>query len=410
MATPPHDVTLEAALVGACLIDPDLAPRIAAILHPTDCYSPAHAALLGAIYDEHDAGHRVDATTVVARVRSLVTDAPAVVADAIASCASTGAAPSLAVRLADYAALRRIQALAVDALETITTSTDPSLVIDHLTGELAGIDLAQDNRAIDGLWTAEAMMDADFPVPPAVVPGFLSREDRLMVVGLEGRGKSTLLRSWSAMVADGHHPFWPQHRIEPQTTLLVDLENPERVIRAGLRMMGATSPNMHILARPGGLDLRTRRDRSLLHRVCERVQPRLLTIGPIYKMSRPERGESDEDAAVALQAVLDDIRIRFGCALLLEHHAPKGSDVFRKLVPFGSSAWLRWPEFGWQLIPYDRQAGMPSEKGDALQLGSFRGDRVNIDKPDHFYRGEQTWPWLPYWPDGSPYRQATGPS
>ena len=119
---------------------------------------------------------------------------------------------------------------------------------------------------------------------------------------------------------------------------------------------------------------------------------------------RPERGESDEDAAVALQAVLDDIRIRFGCALLLEHHAPKGSDVFRKLVPFGSSAWLRWPEFGWQLIPYDTANEMPSEKGTSLLLGTFRGDRVQIDKPHNFYRGEHDWPWLPFWPDGSPYR------
>lgn len=401
MPAPPNDLDLERALLGACLLDPDRIPAVAQILAPTDLYSPAHQQILDACYTEHDAGHHVTPTTIAPLLT--ITDPAVVLGDCIDACGALSAAATYAVKIADLAALRRIQTLLGDTLETIREghAADPATIIDTVTAGLATIDLATDTRTIDGLWTAEQMMASDFPEPPPVVPGFLSREDRLMVVGLEGRGKSVLLRGWAAMVAAGVHPLDPGRSIEPQTSLLVDLENPERVIRAGLRAMKCQPDNMHILARPGGMNLRSRRDRSLLHRVCERVQPRLVTIGPLYKMHRPERGENDEDAAVALQAVLDELRIRFGCALLIEHHAPKGSDIFRKLVPFGSSAWMRWPEFGWQLIPYDEREKMPSEKGQALQLGTFRGDRVPIDKPHHFYRG-LNWPWMPCWPDGPP--------
>lgn len=402
MTAPPHNLEQERALIGACLIDPDRIPTVAQILAPTDLYSPDHQQILAAIYAEHDAGHRVDPTTIAAQVT--VTNASNVLAACYGACSSTSAAASIAVKIADHAALRRVQALALEAVSLIDAdhAADPAHIIDHMGTQLAGIDLASDTRTIDGFWTAEEMMAADFPEPAAVVPGFLSQEDRVMVVGLEGYGKSTLLRQWTAQVAAGVHPFWSSVKIPAQTTLLVDLENPERVIRAGLRAMKAQPPNMHILARPGGIDLRSRRDRALLHRVCERVQPRLISIGPLYKMHRPGRGENDEDAAIAVQGILDDLRIRFGCALLIEHHAPKGSDVFRKLVPFGSSAWLRWPEFGWQLIPYDEEQQMPSERGTSLQLGTFRGDRVAIDKPSHFTRSTMGWQWSPHWPEGAP--------
>lgn len=406
MAQPPYDENLERAFLGAALLDPDQIPHLAQILDPTDLYIPSHVAIWSAMTAEHDAGHRVDASTVASRVKGSVTGASKVLADIIAGTGSTTAAPSIAVKIADLSALRRVQALASEALDTIDATTDPAQMIDHLAGQLNTIDLAQDSRTIDGLYTAADMMHAEWPEPPPVIPGFLSREDRLMIVGLEGSGKSVLARMIAAQVASGVHPFWPTQRtIEPQPTLVVDVENPERVIRTGLRMMKNQPDNMHILARPGGINLRSRRDRSLLHRVCERVQPRLMTIGPIYKMAQPEKGEDAEGAASALQAILDEIRIRFGCALIIEHHAPKGSDIFRKITPFGSSAWLRWPEFGWQLIPYDEVEKLDNERGQSLRLGTFRGDRVQIDKPHHFYRGGAGgWPWMPYWPEGPPER------
>lgn len=169
-------------------------------------------------------------------------------------------------------------------------------------------------------------------------------------------------------------------------------------------MFSKVPDNLSILARPGGIDIRKRQDRTLLHRVCEQVQPDLICIGPLYKIHRPDQREDDESAAVRCQQILDDLRVRFDCALILEHHAPKGNANSRQLVPFGSSAWLRWPEFGWKLIPHNVQHGKDHPEGKSLRLGTFRGDRVPIDKPTRFDRGGpgHPWPWQSYWADGIP--------
>ena len=47
--------------------------------------------------------------------------------------------------------------------------------------------------------------------------------------------------------------------------------------------------------------------------------------------------------------MLDDLRTRFGFALVLEHHAPKPRGGRRDLLPFGSQRWLARPELGIRL-------------------------------------------------------------
>lgn len=403
--TPPHDLAAERALIGTTLVVPDLLATLAATCLPDDYYSPAHATLWATMLEVWEAGDTVDPTLVAGRAR--ITDATAIVADCMAAMATTQAATSLARRVADLAALRRIQAAAADTLDTITDTADPGTVVDDTVARLTRIDIPDDQRRIDNLWTADELLSLDFPQPPAVIPGMLSESDRLLLVGLEGYGKSMLLRQIAVMAASGLHPF-THAPIPAVPTLIVDLENPAHVIRQGLQAMPKPPPGaVHILGREGGIDIRNRADRTLLHRVCEQVKPRLVTIGPLYKLSRRRDRETDEDAAVAVQNHLDDLRTRFGFALVLEHHAPKGGDSVRKIVPFGSSAWMRWPEFGWQLIPWDTDAQIPSEKGLSLKIGGFRRDRIPIDKPERLDRGT-VWPWTSYWPDGMPSYSSSG--
>jgi replicative DNA helicase len=88
---------------------------------------------------------------------------------------------------------------------------------------------------------------------------------------------------------------------------------------------------------------------------------------------------------------LDDLRGRYGFALILEHHAPHGPAKDRQMRPFGSSLWLRWPEFG---IALRRD---PNDK-TALNVGRWRGDRVKASWPDRLVRGK-TWPWNGRWDD-----------
>ncbi len=87
--------------------------------------------------------------------------------------------------------------------------------------------------------------------------------------------------------------------------------------------------------------------------------------------------------------------------MVIETHAPKGGSAFRDLIPFGSSAWMRWPELGWKLVPVDERGNADSD-GLSIKIGRFRGDRVEVDVPGRFDRGSGGWPWAPYWPTGVP--------
>ncbi|MGA8725558.1 MAG: AAA family ATPase [Acidimicrobiales bacterium] len=235
---------------------------------------------------------------------------------------------------------------------------------------------------------------------PWVVPGLLRRDWRAIVVAGEGLGKSTLLRQVAMCSAQGIHPL--THRpMEPIRTLIVDAENPLAAIaETGATLDGQaqrSAPTVYdpercrVWSRPGGLDLRTPRDRAELVREIRSQQPRLVVAGPVYKLGPRQEGESYEDAAEGLLAVLDDLRTRFGFALVLEHHAPKPQGGKRDMLPFGSQRWLAWPEVGINL----------KQDKTGVEIGRFRGDRLRCWWPDRLERGE-VWPWSGVWEHGIP--------
>lgn len=407
--SPPYNHDAEAAIIGAGLTRPDLIEPLASIVTPTDLYVPAHQSAWAAIIDAHGRGEGVDATVIADRLRD-VTAAPKVLAECIATYAGEEPTRTLAHRVADYAALRRVQSIVVGAAQSIhdNPTTDPATLTEQLHADLAAIDYRRVGE-IDGLFSAREVLSTDFQTPPPIFPHFLHEMDRVLVVGTEGSGKSVLTAQWAAQAAAGKHPWLPL-KTKPVSSLIIDCENPMHRVKAGLKLLPRPTDEwapIHVWSKPQGINIRSRRDQSELHAVCERTQPKVIAIGPLYKVHRSEPGESDEDAAMRCQQVLDELRHRFGCALLIEHHAPKGSDSFRKMVPFGSSAWLRWPEYGWSLTPHqpasNHSMGRDTEGGKSLRLGEFRGDRITADiyKPARFDRGN-VWPWMAYWPEGMP--------
>jgi replicative DNA helicase len=212
---------------------------------------------------------------------------------------------------------------------------------------------------------------------PWVIDGLLREGWRVVLVASEGSGKMTWLRQIALCAANGVHPLtWKA--CEPVETLVVDLENPLDVVYEGAqRIVGQVRKEQGddyrkhgawLFHQPGGVDLRSRADRARLEVALCEVRPKVVVVGPLYKAFRRGKGESDEEAASAVAAVFDDLRSRFGFALLIEHHAPKGAMSGRDLVPFGSSLWMRWPEFGLTLEP----TGNPRE----FTVGRFRKDRV----------------------------------
>ena len=225
-----------------------------------------------------------------------------------------------------------------------------------------------------------------------IIEGLLERRERVIVVAAEGVGKTMLARQVAILCANGVHPFTWQ-RIKPITTLTVDLENPERIIRRTSRniMDEARSLNYsmdssaYLVTKPDGLNLLSSADRLLLEGYLDDIRPDLLVMGPLYKSFLDPGTKTSEAVAIEIVKYLDTIRTVYGCALWLEHHAPLGSSMStRDLRPFGSAVWSRWPEFGLSLVP------------DAMAVGEyvydvkhFRGERDVRQWPTKMKRGKK---------------------
>ncbi len=80
----------------------------------------------------------------------------------------------------------------------------------------------------------DAFLETDLPTHDWLVPGLLERQDRVILTGPEGGGKSTLLRQMAVQFASGIHPFGGD-LFEPLRVLLLDLENSSRQVHRGLR-------------------------------------------------------------------------------------------------------------------------------------------------------------------------------
>ena len=233
------------------------------------------------------------------------------------------------------------------------------------------------------------------PPPDWVIPGILERQDRIIVTGLEGSGKTVLSRQVAMCAASGVHPFdLTMAGIKPVRVLVVDLENPTALVRRGYRALKGvagpryTSGNLTIVSKPEGMDLVGNDGAELRKEIEAAGEIDLLVIGPLYKMVAT--GDiSEEPVARDLTMTLDRIRIEHGFALWIEAHAPHqqpGGDISKMIMrPYGASLFKRWPEFGY-FIHWNPLTGV----GEFIKWRQDRQpDRV---WPSLLKRGG-TWPW-----------------
>ncbi len=225
-----------------------------------------------------------------------------------------------------------------------------------------------------------------------LVPGLIERGDRVIVVGGEGAGKSFLLRQMTLSIAAGLHPF-NRNKIEPKRTLFVDLENPERIIRRtskvilnGIRQsLPYAEINDSILIKPDGLNLLKPQDQADLERIIETASPDIIVISPIYKSYNATETTNANAQVTEIVKYLDHVRDTYGVALMLEHHAPLGSNSSGRILrPVDSGVWTRWPEFGLAITPDELNPGI-------FSLKHFRGGREERDWPEKITRSEFGW-------------------
>lgn len=409
------DLEAERACLGALVEAPELVtmvPRLRA-RHFSDT---RHAAVFEAVLEAEKAtGVVPDSLVVLDRLRAAGQlkaghlDGP-FLHDLISAAPTSINVAWYAQQVLDAARRRALLRMAPQVAQAAERSSDD----DDLTSRMARILADMEGLAVPQSVTAGGLMlgysqlgefvDRDGGHDAAwVIPGLLRSMERVVVVASEGAGKTMIARAVACAVAAGCHPFCPESAIPARRTLMVDLENPPSLIRAKTRPMveflrerGTWDDDRAWLwSRPGGINLRSSEDALLLERVIEQSRPQLVCFGPVYKAFVEGGQDRSEQAAREVVAVLDRLREKHGFALWVEHHAPLEQQGSRRLRPFGSALWSRWPEFGLALR-------IESPSGNRLLVERWRGDRDEREWPSALDRGRHGWPWEASWADGMP--------
>lgn len=389
-------ISTEQALIAAILLNEDaLRPAMAEVV-PDDF----HDARLGAMFQGMALMRAertpIDTFTVAARLRQWdvrgISDAD--LFGWTSEVTSTAHAGAHARQVRDDAVRRAMQDAARGLIDS-STKDDPGTIVANAIERLRALQQDTTSTTLRPKLLREVLADGNDDYD-WVIPDLLERGDRLLLTGVEGGGKSTLVRQMALLSAAGIHPttFFP---MEPVRVLVLDAENSEKQWRRAVRplveraaMRGRLNPadvvRLECMPR---VDLTRDSDLGQVHRAIDEYRPDVLFIGPLYRLI-PRAINSDDDAAPLL-AALDTLRDR-GLAMVIEAHAGHavGHGGERDLRPRGSAALLGWPEFGLGLRQ-DKKANASNR----FQLVRWRGDRDVRKWPTHIARGMGDWPWTP---------------
>lgn len=252
---------------------------------------------------------------------------------------------------------------------------------DHLEAGLDASSLllttpeSQAEKARSGVDVLDATARA-FVKPEWVIEGTLAENERMLLVGVEGSGKSELLRQFAACTAAGLHPF-SKVAMPPRRVLYIDAENhPNQVIKSWRNLLRVSSAWERPIERgmltileewDSQIDLTTDRGKAWLIERMYAYRPNLLLLGPVTNLSDDV---STYSTVNALRNTINEARAVSNAAVIMEHHAPlrQSGDKVRELRPYGNGLFLKWPDFGFAL--------QPTEEEGTFEWKRFRGDRV----------------------------------
>lgn len=283
-------------------------------------------------------------------------------------------------------------------IKDIADHLEAGLSLSQMLETTPGSQAERARSAVDWL---DAVERPDFEFD-FIIPGMLARTERLLMVGLEGHGKSTLLRQIASCVASGLHPFSGE-QIEARRVLYIDAENHPGQVAGGWRRMkhilekqeaNLQRGMLHILEEwDSEIDLTTQKGRIWLKERVHAYKPDLLIMGPLKNLV--QRNLSDHETVNQLRYTINSARTISECAVIMEHHAPlrMSGDRERELRPYGSGLFLGWPDFGYAM--------KPTQNDGIYEWQPFRGDRVRERQwPDGLRWGRGIeFPWMPCHPE-----------
>lgn len=175
---------------------------------------------------------------------------------------------------------------------------------------------------------------------------------------------STLLRQMAVQCAAGVHP-WTNLPMPPQKVLVIDVENhPDQTLESWQQLVGLVAHHgspmqegqLTILEEwDNDIDLCSEEGYAWMMERIHAYKPDILFMGPLYNMANKDL--KDDETVRKLKRVVNDGRAICGTAFVMEHHAPhKGpGDKERSVRPYGSSTFLKWPDFGFGLRPTETE-------------------------------------------------------
>lgn len=251
----------------------------------------------------------------------------------------------------------------------------------------------------DDTWTLDEIMGLEVKQKDFTIPGLLKKNERLVLTGSEGGGKSVFVYQMLTGAAFGVDTF----RLEttrPARVLFIDVENNEFQAKANLdkivpalkEIAPSVQPEWRSLKRRV-VDLLATKDRADIIRRVVHYNPDILYMGTAYKLT--DVSDETHRSVRAIQSVVDRIRQEVSCSVILEHHAGHGHMNDRNnMRPEGSSYWLRWPDFGYGMQPL-----VTTDRKRLMRLGAWRGDRAtDRDFPVAVKQGS-VMPWVPVYQD-----------
>lgn len=310
----------------------------------------------------------------------------------------TGTVAYYGTRLREASVTRHAEAALTRGLQRLGSGKyDAMTVVDEVRGELDALPTPADND--EDAWTLDDIMGLKVEDTRFTLPDMLKRNERLVLTGSEGGGKSVFVYQMLTGAAFGVDTF-SLERTEPQRVLFLDVENNEFQARANLDKIVPTLreiapdvvPEWRSLKRRV-VDLLASKDRADVIRRVVHYSPDILYMGTAYKLT--DVSDETHRSVRAIQSVVDRIRQEIDCSVLVEHHAGHGTMNDRNnMRPEGSSYWLRWPDFGYGMQPLQTSSG-----SRLMKIGAWRGDRATDRQFPSAVRQGENFPWVPIYKD-----------
>lgn len=273
---------------------------------------------------------------------------------------------------------RRLHATLNRGIQELESSRPVDEVMQSLVDALS----VNEAHISSGLGTVDfqAIIEAPDDLRPWIVPDMLRTNERMILTGPEGGGKSVLVAQMclgAAMGMNTLHPELVQH--EPMKVLMLDVENDRLQVRNNMRKvypylaeMTNSKPRIEWVD-IRDIDLSNPVEQQKVIKLAKEKQPHLMYMGSLYRLA-PE-GDKVDTAFTSVSRTVDRIRAETGASVLLEAHAGHGLANDRNgMRPYGSSMWMRWPEFGFGMVRH-RASGN-------ILLKNWRGHRSD----------DRTWP------------------